>query len=76
MMRMGTTEVTMQVSSRQIEDVRFTTALRGYDRDEVDLFMAECALHTGNLEERTKISEVRSEIRELRELLLRQLSGR
>ena len=50
----------MEVSSRDIEDRSFATALRGYDRDEVDRFMAECAQHTGNLEERTKIAEVRA----------------
>jgi DivIVA domain-containing protein len=61
---MGTTEVIMEVSSRHIQDIHFTKALRGYDRDEVDRFMAECALHTGNLEERTKIAEVRSETAE------------
>ena len=55
----------MEVSRSQIEDVHFATALRGYDRDEVDRFMAECALHTGNLEARTKISEVRSETAEI-----------
>jgi DivIVA domain-containing protein len=57
---MGTTEVTMEVTSRQIEERHFSTALRGYDRDEVDQFMTECAQHTGNLEERTKIAEVRT----------------
>ncbi|MCL1600192.1 MAG: DivIVA domain-containing protein [Actinomycetia bacterium] len=50
----------MEVTSRQIEERSFTTALRGYDRDEVDRFMSECAQHTGNLEERTKIAEVRT----------------
>jgi cell division initiation protein len=55
---MGSTEVIMEVTSRQIEDRHFSTALRGYDRDEVDQFMTECAQHTGNLEERTKIAEV------------------
>lgn len=50
----------MEVTSRQIEERHFTTALRGYDRDEVDSFLAECAQHTGNLEERTKIAEVRA----------------
>jgi DivIVA domain-containing protein len=57
---MGTTEVIMEVTSRQIEERDFATALRGYDRDEVDRFMAECAQHTGNLEQRTKIAEVRT----------------
>jgi DivIVA domain-containing protein len=57
---MGTTEVIMEVTSRQIEDRHFTTTLRGYDRDEVDQFMTECAQHTGNLEERTQIAEVRT----------------
>jgi len=57
---MGSTEVIMEVTSRQIEERQFTTALRGYDRDEVDRFMSECAQHTGNLEERTKIAEVRT----------------
>jgi DivIVA domain-containing protein len=51
--------VIVEVSSRQIEEKQFTTALRGYDRHEVDHFMVECAQHTGNLEERTKIAEVR-----------------
>lgn len=50
----------MEVTSRQIEERHFATALRGYDRDEVDRFLAECAQHTGNLEERTKIAEVRT----------------
>jgi len=59
-MPMGSTEVIMEVTSRQIEERQFTTALRGYDRDEVDRFMSECAQHTGNLEERTKIAEVRT----------------
>ncbi len=61
----------MELSSRQIEDTHFAGALRGYDRDEVDSFLAECARHTGNLEERTKIAEVRrasveTELAELR----------
>jgi DivIVA domain-containing protein len=50
----------MEISSRQIADTQFTTALRGYDRDEVDRFVADCAKHTGALEERTKIAEVRT----------------
>ena len=50
----------MEISSRQIADTRFTTALRGYDRDEVDRFVVDCAKHTGALEERTKIAEVRT----------------
>jgi DivIVA domain-containing protein len=48
----------MEVSSRQIQDRRFATAIRGYDRAEVDRFRAECAAHTSALEERTKIAEV------------------
>ena len=55
----------MEVTSRQIEERSFSTALRGYDRDEVDRFMAECAQHTGNLEERTKIAEVHTATAEM-----------
>lgn len=50
----------MEISSRQIQDTQFTTALRGYDRGEVDSFIAECAKHTGALEERTRIAEVQT----------------
>lgn len=50
----------MELSSRQIGDKHFTTAVRGYNRREVDDFIAECAGHTGSLEERTKIAEVRA----------------
>ena len=50
----------MDFSSRQIEEIHFTTAMRGYDRREVDLFIAECASHTGSLEQRTTIAEVRA----------------
>jgi len=48
----------MELSSRQIQDKRFGTSLRGYDRGEVDKFRSECAAHTSALEERTKIAEV------------------
>lgn len=65
----GATEVTMGLSSRQIQDKQFTTALRGYDREDVDRFMTECASHTSALEERTKIAEVRAETSE------RELAG-
>jgi len=54
------TEVNMELSSRHIEDKHFTTALRGYDRQEVDTFVSDCATYTGSLEERTKIAEVRA----------------
>ncbi len=54
------TEVNMELSSRHIEDKRFTKALRGYDRQEVDTFVTDCAAHTSSLEERTKIAEVRA----------------
>ncbi len=50
----------MELSSRQIQDKHFGTSLRGYDRSEVDKFRSECAAHTGALEERTKIAEVRA----------------
>jgi DivIVA domain-containing protein len=50
----------MEISSRQIQDTQFTTALRGYDRGEVDRFIVECAKHTGTLEERTRIAEVQT----------------
>ncbi len=50
----------MELSSRQIEEKRFTKAMRGYDKAEVDDFVARCASHTSALEERTKIAEVRA----------------
>jgi DivIVA domain-containing protein len=50
----------MELSSRQIQDRDFGTALRGYNRDEVDGFMNECAALTSALEERTRTAEVRS----------------
>jgi DivIVA domain-containing protein len=51
----------MELSSRQIQDKRFATSLRGYDRGEVDMFRSECAAHTSTLEERTKIAEVHAD---------------
>jgi len=59
----------MGLSSRQIQEKYFATALRGYDRKDVDRFMTECASHTSALEERTKIAEVRAETSE------RELAG-
>lgn len=50
----------MELTSRQIEETHFTTALRGYDRREVDSFIASCATHTSELEQRTKIAEVQA----------------
>jgi DivIVA domain-containing protein len=50
----------MELSSRQIEDRNFGTARRGYNRNEVDNFMHECAAFTSALEERTRTAEVRS----------------
>lgn len=55
----------MELSSRRIQDIDFATARRGYDRDEVDSFMNECAALTSALEERTKIAEVRAESSEI-----------
>ena len=55
----------MELSSRQIQDRNFSTALRGYDRDEVDGFLDECAALTSALEQRTKIAEVHAESSEL-----------
>lgn len=51
----------MEAWSHQIQEKYFTTALRGYDRGEVDIFMTECATRTGALEERLRIAEVRAE---------------
>ncbi len=50
----------MELSSRQIEDRNFGTARRGYNRNEVDSFIHECAALTSALEERTRTAEVRS----------------
>jgi DivIVA domain-containing protein len=58
-------EVSMELSSRQIQDRDFSTARRGYDRGEVDGFLNECATLTSALEQRTRIAEVRAESSEL-----------
>lgn len=50
----------MELSGRQIQDRRFASALRGYDRAEVDTFCAEVGGYTGALEERLRIAEVRA----------------
>ncbi len=61
----------MELTSRHIEDKHFATALRGYDRREVDSFRAACATHTSVLEERTKIAEVRASTSEQELAVLR-----
>ena len=48
----------MELSSRTIEEMSFSSSFRGYDREEVDGFVADCAVHASALEERTKIAEV------------------
>lgn len=50
----------MELSSRKIEEMRFSSARRGYNRDQVDGFVADCAAHTSDLEQRTKIAEVQA----------------
>ncbi len=68
----------MELSSRKIEEMRFSSVLRGYDRDDVDGFVADCAAYTSDLEQRTKIAEVhaaaaKKELTELRSEIQVQL---
>ncbi|NHZ70390.1 MAG: DivIVA domain-containing protein [Proteobacteria bacterium] len=50
----------MELSSRTIEERRFSSAMRGYDRTEVDSFLGEVARVMGGLEERLAIAERRA----------------
>ena len=46
----------MQLSARKIQDQRFTTSLRGYDRTEVDAFLDDAASYVSGLEEQLAIA--------------------
>jgi DivIVA domain-containing protein len=50
----------MATSARVIQERRFTTALRGYDRDEVIAFLAEVAADMATLEEHLAIARARA----------------
>jgi DivIVA domain-containing protein len=46
----------MELSARKIQDQRFTTSLRGYDRTEVDAFLDDAASYVSGLEEQLAIA--------------------
>lgn len=46
----------MDLSARKIQDRRFTTSLRGYDRTEVDAFLDDAAAYVSSLEEQLAIA--------------------
>lgn len=46
----------MELSARKIQDRRFTTSLRGYDRTEVDAFLDDAAAYVSGLEEQLSIA--------------------
>ncbi len=46
----------MELSARKIQDRRFTTSLRGYDRAEVDVFLDDAAAYVSGLEEQLSIA--------------------
>jgi DivIVA domain-containing protein len=48
------------MSARVIQDRRFTTALRGYDRDEVIAFLTEVATAMASLEEQLAIAKAKA----------------
>ncbi|GMQ92814.1 MAG: hypothetical protein BMS9Abin12_0291 [Acidimicrobiia bacterium] len=50
----------MEPFSREIQEHQFSTALRGYDRAEIDVFLTDCGSHMAGLEERLRIAEVRA----------------
>ncbi|MCL1593738.1 MAG: DivIVA domain-containing protein [Actinomycetia bacterium] len=50
----------MELSSRTIEERRFSSAMRGYDRGEVDSLLGEVARVMGGLEEHLAIAERRA----------------
>lgn len=50
----------MAMSGRQIQEHQFTSALRGYNRGEVDAFLQSCGWEMSGLEERLRIAEVRA----------------
>jgi len=50
----------MEPFSREIQEHQFSTALRGYDRAEIDVFLTDCGSHMARLEERLRIAQVRA----------------
>lgn len=50
----------MELSGRQIQERRFSSSRRGYDRAEVRSFLTECGGHLSKLEEQLRIAEVRA----------------
>lgn len=46
----------MELSARKIQDQRFATSLRGYDRTEVDAFLDDAAAYVSGLEEQLAIA--------------------
>lgn len=51
----------MQLSARTIEDRRFSTAIKGYRKAEVDAFLTESAAYVSRLEEDLAIARTRAE---------------
>ena len=73
------TEVSMELSARGIESHRFSTSLRGYDKDEVAAFLAEVGAHVGRLDEQLAIAHARAtraqeELDSLHDVLDRRLA--
>lgn len=51
----------MELHARDIQHHRFSTALRGYDRDEVAAYLEDIARHLSQLEEQLAIARTRAE---------------
>lgn len=69
----------MELSTRGIETHRFSTSLRGFDKDEVAAFLAEVGAHVRRLDEQLAIANARAnraqeELDSLHDVLDRRLS--
>lgn len=50
----------MGLSAREVQDRKFSTSMRGYDRTEVDEYLNQIADHQAHLEERLTIAEAKA----------------
>jgi DivIVA domain-containing protein len=51
----------MELTARMVEDKNFSTAMRGYSKEEVDAFMATVGTHFSTLEQQLNIAQVKAQ---------------